>query len=97
MLRCVERHEYTLQRAKKTSKIEHQTSNILRGGLAQLARALDLHSRGQGFDSLILHQKEGRRRKKKEEIQFFLSKNFEKRANSRYEADQPRKWGIHRG
>ena len=25
------------------------------GGLAQLARALDLHSRGQGFDSLILH------------------------------------------
>jgi hypothetical protein len=26
-----------------------------------------------------------------------LSKNFEKRANSRYEADQPRKWGIHRG
>ena len=26
------------------------------GGLAQLARALDLHSRGQGFDSLILHQ-----------------------------------------
>ena len=26
------------------------------GGLAQLARALDLHSRGQGFDSLILHR-----------------------------------------
>ena len=26
------------------------------GGLAQLARALDLHSRGQGFDSLILHE-----------------------------------------
>jgi hypothetical protein len=26
------------------------------GGLAQLARALDLHSRGQGFDSLILHK-----------------------------------------
>ena len=25
------------------------------GGLAQLARALDLHSRGRGFDSLILH------------------------------------------
>lgn len=25
------------------------------GELAQLARALDLHSRGQGFDSLILH------------------------------------------
>ena len=25
------------------------------GGLAQLARALDLHSRGQGFDSPILH------------------------------------------
>ncbi len=28
---------------------------FLFGGLAQLARALDLHSRGQGFDSLILH------------------------------------------
>jgi hypothetical protein len=27
------------------------------GGLAQLARALDLHSRGQGFDSLILHER----------------------------------------
>ena len=27
------------------------------GGLAQLARALDLHSRGQGFDSLILHDR----------------------------------------
>ena len=26
------------------------------GGLAQLARALDLHSRGQGFDSPILHK-----------------------------------------
>ncbi len=25
------------------------------GELAQLARALDLHSRGRGFDSLILH------------------------------------------
>ena len=30
---------------------------INQGGLAQLARALDLHSRGQGFDSLILHSK----------------------------------------
>ena len=27
----------------------------LYGGLAQLARALDLHSRGRGFDSHILH------------------------------------------
>ena len=26
------------------------------GGLAQLARALALHARGQGFESLILHQ-----------------------------------------
>ena len=26
------------------------------GGLAQLARALDLHSRGQRFDSVILHK-----------------------------------------
>ena len=29
---------------------------MILGGLAQLARALDLHSRGQGFDSLILHR-----------------------------------------
>ena len=28
---------------------------ILNGGLAQLARALDLHSRGHRFDSDILH------------------------------------------
>jgi hypothetical protein len=27
-----------------------------------LARALDLHSRGQGFDSLILHEKIKRRK-----------------------------------
>jgi hypothetical protein len=27
------------------------------GGLAQLARALDLHSRGHRFDSDILHEK----------------------------------------
>ena len=26
------------------------------GGVAQLARALDLHSRGRGFDSHLLHQ-----------------------------------------
>ena len=31
---------------------------IQSGGLAQLARALDLHSRGQGFDSLILHERQ---------------------------------------
>ena len=34
--------------------IENNIWNTI-GGLAQLARALDLHSRGQGFDSLILH------------------------------------------
>ena len=32
-----------------------QIVELISGGLAQLARALDLHSRGQGFDSLILH------------------------------------------
>ena len=31
------------------------SENSLYGGLAQLARALDLHSRGRGFDSHILH------------------------------------------
>ena len=38
-----------------------QDSKILiftTGGLAQLARASALHAEGQGFDSLILHQKE---------------------------------------
>jgi hypothetical protein len=30
------------------------------GGLAQLARAPDLHSGGQGFDSLILHKRVSR-------------------------------------
>ena len=29
---------------------------IVNGGLAQLARALDLHSRGHRFDSDILHR-----------------------------------------
>ena len=35
--------------------MEH--NEILFGGLAQLARALDLHSRGHRFDSDILHHK----------------------------------------
>ena len=33
-----------------------------------MARALDLHSRGQGFDSLILHRKRRKKFLKKEEI-----------------------------
>ena len=33
----------------------NRTDITLFGELAQLARALDLHSRGHGFDSLILH------------------------------------------
>ena len=34
------------------------TSNVIAfGELAQLARALALHARGQGFESLILHHK----------------------------------------
>ena len=33
----------------------YESKNSLYGGLAQLARALDLHSRGRGFDSHILH------------------------------------------
>ena len=47
-------------RAGDTGKVssvhreEEKKRNTI-GGLAQLARALDLHSRGQGFDSLILH------------------------------------------
>ena len=33
----------------------YESKNSFHGGLAQLARALDLHSRGRGFDSHILH------------------------------------------
>ena len=32
------------------------SNDIISGELAQLARALALQARGQGFDSLILHQ-----------------------------------------
>ena len=32
-----------------------------------MARALDLHSRGQGFDSLILHDKKAEVRRQKSE------------------------------
>ncbi len=39
--------------------------NFISGGLAQLARALDLHSRGQGFDSPILHTIEVEGKKEK--------------------------------
>ena len=41
---------------KRIEKGIFPVSDSLTGGLAQLARALDLHSRGQGFDSLILHK-----------------------------------------
>lgn len=37
---------------------DNVVQNLKLGGLAQLARALDLHSRGQGFDSLILHKRD---------------------------------------
>ena len=42
---------------EKRERERRDESKKKSGGLAQLARALDLHSRGQGFDSLILHQK----------------------------------------
>ena len=44
-------------KAQVLSTFELINFELTSGGLAQLARALDLHSRGQGFDSLILHQK----------------------------------------
>ena len=43
---------------KRIEKGIFPVSDSLTGGLAQLARALDLHSRGQGFDSLILHKQQ---------------------------------------
>ena len=42
-----------LKNLKRLKKVKHIDQYL--GGLAQLARALDLHSRGQGFGSLILH------------------------------------------
>ena len=41
----------------KRKKIRLGQGNGGQGGLAQLARALDLHSRGHRFDSDILHEK----------------------------------------
>ena len=37
--------------------LQAKNLRLYNGGLAQLARAPDLHSGGQGFDSLILHGK----------------------------------------
>ena len=42
-------------RIKEWIRHKPHSRYIILGGLAQLARALDLHSRGRGFDSLILH------------------------------------------
>ena len=44
-------------RIKEWIRHKPHSRYIILGGLAQLARALDLHSRGRGFDSLILHKK----------------------------------------
>ena len=38
-------------------RLEREVLDSIKGGLAQLARALDLHSRGHRFDSDILHYK----------------------------------------
>ena len=43
------------------------------GGLAQLARALALHARGQGFESLILHHFVNKTRNNSEFFILFLS------------------------
>jgi hypothetical protein len=48
-------------KAKRASPNEASNGKRCRGvvgGLAQLARALDLHSRGHRFDSDILHKAE---------------------------------------
>ena len=42
---------------EKHFTLHTDTSRCKYGGLAQLARALDLHSRGHRFDSDILHGK----------------------------------------
>ena len=70
-----------LSRLRSTFNVQRSTFNIqrstfLRGGLAQLVRALDLHSRGQGFDSLILHKKQDKRKESKDEFFLFSSYNI---------------------
>lgn len=59
-------------------------SNLLKfstilGGLAQLARALDLHSRGQGFDPLILHERRQKTGVRSQKEVFQNGKDAEKR------------------
>ena len=55
------------EKSKRTTEIEKQTEILLKifftfatdsGVLAQLARALDWQSKGQGFDPPILHKKD---------------------------------------
>jgi hypothetical protein len=42
-------------RIKEWMRHKPHSRYIIFGELAQLARALDLHSKSRGFDSLILH------------------------------------------
>ena len=65
--------------------IQHSRLTFLEGGLAQLARALDLHSRGQGFDSLILH------RRCEVERQNVFTMEHKKRADGILQKDSRRK------
>ena len=52
--------KFKVQSSKCESNLKPGTRDLKLkpGGLAQLARASALHAEGQGFDSLILHQKE---------------------------------------
>jgi hypothetical protein len=45
-----------IEREEKLANQQINKSTNKFGGLAQLARALALQARGQGFESLILHQ-----------------------------------------
>ena len=46
----------SIQLAEKTANRQLITANSIKGGLAQLARALAWHARGHRFDSDILHR-----------------------------------------
>ena len=45
----------TTLRLEAIAKRPKSRQGLLKGGLAQLARALALHARGQRFESVILH------------------------------------------
>ena len=67
--------EQTLRMKWKLGETRTQTAQPLHyGGLAQLARALRLHRRGQRFESVILHMGFGDIAKRDSDVSHSLNK-----------------------